>query len=96
MNELPGYNKCTYTALISTLKKSLESTKLNALQLAQKSGKKSMTSVKNAVNEKQQIVSDEFLSRFSNCLHVDLLIVYQKGKRYYFLKAEIIAQPCQN
>ena len=84
---IEGYRYRTYGQVIGEIHRQYLNSELTCKLMAQALNVKSISTVQNCLKKNKQVVSDLLLTRFASQLNINLLIVWNDGKRYYYLPA---------
>lgn len=85
MITIKGYSEISYTAFNAGLKKIYKASAKNIVTIAYELEVKSQTTINNAFNIKEQIVSDQLLSKIVNHLSYPVILVYTEGEKKYYI-----------
>lgn len=85
MMTISGYQQITYKDLQKLLETASRNTEKTVVKIAAEINVNSSTTVSNAFNKIEQKVSDEVLSSVMKCVSINGFIVWENGKRLYFV-----------
>lgn len=88
MITVSGYKLVTLVELQKELQKiyAVYRETKNEMHLAICLGAGTTQTVRNSFRLDRQVVSDSTMTKLFSCLNLDAIIVWEKGKRYYYIK----------
>jgi hypothetical protein len=86
MIEINNYKAVSYSAFQKEMDYFFSKSELKEIEIAIKVGLKSTATVKNAFRKDAQIVSDEVMTNIMGVINLDGFILWNKGKRIYYIK----------
>ena len=88
MDLIKGYCQVTYNELQGSLKDAYTNCEKTDVSIASEIGVRSSATVKNALAFDEQKVSDEILTKIFHCIGFVGFVVWQNGKRIYYIKTK--------
>ncbi len=86
MITITGYSPTNYKSFIAKLNECFEQSGKLPITVASEIKVKTPMTVKNALMDYQQIVSDEVLTKVMKSVGMDGFVLFIKGEKYYYVK----------